>query len=109
MTGGYAGGMGAAGGGAWGGANPLQAWPANGNGAAAEGILAADAHVNALQRQLRELSARHATREAEAAELLESVQRVGAVEAGRVRREMGAALDAKNAEVDAFRCELDLP
>ena len=66
-----------------------------------------DAHVARLANQLHELEERHASREAEAAELMTQVQRVGRREAERVRSEMGAALDAKNAEVDAYRCELD--
>ena len=47
------------------------------------------------------------TREAEAAELIESTRRLARVESERARREMASVLEAKNAEVDAFRCELD--
>ena len=46
-----------------------------------------------------ELERRHAVRESEAMELVESTKRVALVEAERARRQMAAVLDAKNAEV----------
>jgi hypothetical protein len=61
----------------------------------------------ALQAKLRELEARHHTREAEAAELVERTKRLASIEADKARRELAAVLESKNAEVDAFRCELD--
>ena len=66
-----------------------------------------DAQMRSMQRQLRNLEIRHAAREAEAVELVESVKHVANVEVERVRREMSMQLEAKNAEVDAYRDELD--
>ena len=60
-----------------------------------------------MQAQLQELERRHSTREAEAAELLESTRRLGALEAERGRRELAEMLERKNREVEAFRLELD--
>lgn len=63
--------------------------------------------VAALQAKLWALERRQRTREAEVADLLMSTKRVANLEAERARREMADVLERKNAEVDAFRSELD--
>ena len=45
--------------------------------------------------------------EAEASDLVEITKHGAHVEVARLRREMAVVIDAKNAEVDAFRTELD--
>ena len=76
-------------------------------GLASPAAAAESSEVAALHVKLRELEARHRTREAEAAELVESTRRLASVESERAKRELAAVLESKNAEVDAFRCELD--
>ena len=78
---------------------------AGGAAAGGDGVSAREMHV--LRVKLRELEARHATREAEAAELAERTKRLAMLEADKAKRELAAVLESKNAEVDAFRCELD--
>ena len=96
---------GLAGGGAGGGGITLEQQQALAEAAAA--VADPDGVIRALQAKLVQMEARHRTREAEAAELAESTRRLAGVAEEKARREMQAVLDAKNAQVDAFRCELD--
>ena len=76
-------------------------------GAGGSGEASQDNDMFRMQTQLRMLERRQIAREAEAAELLETTRHLALVEAERAKREMSAVLESKNAEVEAYRIELD--
>ena len=78
-----------------------------GVGAGGSGEASQDNDMFRMQTQLRMLERRQIAREAEAAELLETTRHLALVEAERAKREMSAVLESKNAEVEAYRIELD--
>jgi hypothetical protein len=78
-----------------------------GVGAGGSGEASQDNELFRMQTQLRMLERRQIAREAEAAELLETTRHLSLVEAERAKREMAAVLESKNAEVEAYRIELD--
>ena len=62
-----------------------------------------------LHTKLQEYETRQRMREAEVSELIESTKRLerDRRETERTKHEMMCLLEGKNAELDAFRCELD--